>query len=141
MEQRNWCYRYFVASGRFSMPDRAFRHLIFLLRSGALRRCVAVACAVALLAVGFAHSVHHFGASTSTVGIQTDIGSPDNSSDPPQKAPVVLEHCHGCSMIAMTALTQPIAPVRIATEFPIQRLQGATPYPPPAETRPPILVI
>jgi len=123
------------------MVIHVFTRLSSLVPASALRRAVAVVCAVALLTVGFVHSMHHFGAAASAVAIQTDVGSSDDSPDTSQKASLAIEHCHGCTMIAMAALAQPAVPTLIAAKMPVRRFDDKRPHPPVAETPPPISTI
>lgn len=123
------------------MVIRAFTRLNSIVHGLALRRAVAVVCAVALLTIGFAHSVHHFGGAASAVAMQTDVGSSDDSPDTSQKASLAIEHCHGCTMIAMAALAQPAVPTLIAADLPVRRFDENRPYTPVAETPPPISTI
>jgi hypothetical protein len=90
------------------MLASAFRALTSTMRSSVPRRIMAVVCAVALLAVGFAHSVHHFNAPMPIVAMQADLSSLDGFPDTSKTAPTAIEYCHGCSEIAMPPLSQPI---------------------------------
>lgn len=109
-----------------------------MLRGVELRRAVAVVCALALLTIGFAHSINHFGGPVGTVAIQADVAPSDDAPDASKKAPVAVEHCHGCSMIAMTALAPSFGPTSIAADLPVRKFDGKRPHIPVVETPPPI---
>jgi len=130
----------FVAAPQ-AMVIRAFMRLSSIVHGLALRRAVAIVCAVALLTIGFAHSVHHFGGAVSAVAVQADVGTSDDSPDTSKKASLAIEHCHGCTMIAMAALAQPAVPTLIAADIPVRRFDDKRPHPPVAETPPPISTI
>ena len=123
------------------MVVRAFIWLGSIVHGFSLRRAVAVVCAVAFLIISFAHSVHHFGGPVSAVIMQADVGSSDASSDASKKAPITIEHCHGCSMIAMTALAPSVVPTSIAVDLPVRGFDEKRPHTPVAVTRPPIFSI
>ncbi len=124
------------------MVTRAFIRLgLILIGHGlTLRRAVAVLCAAALLTVGFVHSIHHFGGPISAGVLQADVGSSDDSPDTSNKAPVAIEHCHGCSMIAMPVLPPSVVPKLIAADLSVRRFDEKRPYTPVAETPPPISI-
>ncbi|HEY6834192.1 MAG TPA: hypothetical protein VI251_17090 [Pseudolabrys sp.] len=104
------------------------------------RRALAVVCALAFLAVGFAHNIHHFDNSIPTAAIHSDGGSAGDT-DTSKKAPVALEHCHGCSMIAMSAAAQPATASRIPSVFPSSPADEQLSHPPVVEIPPPISLI
>lgn len=122
------------------MVIHAFTRLSSIVHGFTLRRAVAVVCAVAFLTIGFAHSVHHFGGSVSAVVMQADVGSSDDSPDTSKKAPVAIEHCHGCLMIAMAVLPPSVVPKLIAADLPVRRFDEKRPHTPVAETPPPISI-
>src|SRR5262245_55670037 len=84
-------------------------------------RVIALLCAVALLAVSFAHSIDHFSAPAPIVAMHADWGFIDDSPDGSQQAPGAIEHCHGCAMNTMVALAPPILSVTVSTELPLRR--------------------
>jgi hypothetical protein len=112
-----------------------------ILRLPALRRALAAVCAVAFLVVGFAHSLHHFNAMTPAAAYQTGAGVSSDSPDTTKKAAVAVEHCHGCVMIAMAALTPPTLPIPVLSKFSAEIPDHMRPYLPVAEPPPPIFTI
>ena len=109
---------------------------------GAAPRCVvALICALALMTITFAHSVHHFGGPVAAVATQADVGTSDDYPDTSKKASIAIEQCHACSMIAMSALAPSLNPIRIAAEVPLRRFDVSRPHAPVAETPPPISTI
>lgn len=108
------------------------------IRSSVLVRLVAVLCSVALLAVGFAHSVHHLNAPISVVAVQVDTGTSEGSSDIPQKATFAVEHCFGCMTFIFSNLVEQILPHKVPLKLPLRLVDGARPHPPIVEIRPPI---
>ena len=123
------------------MVIRALTRLNSMVHRLALRRAVACVCAIALLSVTFAHSVHHFSGHDSAVIVQADVGSSGYLSDALKKAPIAIEHCQGCSMIAIAVLAPSIFPDRILLDLPVQRFDERRPHPPAVEIPPPILNI
>jgi hypothetical protein len=123
------------------MLASALRPLMSTLRSSAPRRVMAVVCAVALLAVGFAHSIDNFHAPMPIVAMQADLGSFDGFPDTSKTAPGPIEHCHGCSTIALPVLAQPIGPIPMVAKLPAPRLDSVRSHSPLAETPPPIFTI
>lgn len=107
----------------------------------AVRRGIAIACAIAFVLVSFAHGVHHLNGLAPTAVVQVDLGSFDDAPDTSKKAPVTIEHCHGCSMIAMAVLPASIAPRLVATDLPATGFDEKRPHTPVAETPPPIFLI
>jgi len=75
------------------------------------------------------------------VAMQPDAGTADDPPDAPKKLPVVIEHCFGCSMIALADLALPFVPHRIATDLPIRRVEDKRPHSPAVEIPPPIASI
>lgn len=114
---------------------------LMLWTAPAVRRGVAVACAVAFVLVSVGHSVHDFNRLAPTAVVQADLGSFDDAPDTSKKAPVTIEHCHGCSMIAMAVPPASIAPRLIATDLPATGFDEKRPHVPVAETPPPIFLI
>lgn len=123
------------------MVIRALTRLNSIVHGLALRRAVACVCAVALLTVAFAHSVHHFGGPVSAVVVQADVGSSDDLSDALKKASIAIEHCQGCSMIAIAVVAPSIFPDRIPLDLPVRGFDEKRPHPPAVEIPPPILNI
>lgn len=107
-----------------------------LLRSSNLRRVVSIICALTFLAVGFAHAVHHHAEPS-----QVSVSSSDNAPDASKKPGASVEHCHGCSMIAIAVPTAPIILNCVATDPPVVGLDNNRPFTPVAETPPPIVSI
>lgn len=117
------------------------RALVSTIRDSALARLVAVLCAVALLACGFAHSVHQFNTPIPTVAMPADAGTPNDSPDTSKKTSIAIEQCHCCSMIALADLARPFVPHDIAADLPMRRVDEVRPYPPVVELPPPIATI
>ena len=69
-------------------------------RFAALRRFVAGLCMLALLAVGFAHCVHHLNTSLPSAASQV-VDKPDATPEAPYEAGLIVEHCLGCTIIAV----------------------------------------
>ena len=111
------------------------------MRSSVSVRLVAVLCAVALLAVGFAHSVHCLNAPVSIVAVQVDTGTLEGSSDISQKATFALEHCFGCMTFIFANLVEQFLPHRVPLKLPPRLVDEARPHPPIVEIRPPIAAI
>jgi hypothetical protein len=84
-----------------AMPSRASQ--VEILRHAALRRLVAGLCMFALVAVGFAHCVHHLDTSVPTAASQLVVHKSDASSDKPFKADLLVEHCLGCTIVAVVS--------------------------------------
>lgn len=85
-----------------------FRRLTRWLRSVALRRAVAAVCALAILVVGFAHTLHHFDSKAFQAGYEVSfVTGADGSANPEKLSTPHGDHCHGCSMIAV------LGPVRV----------------------------
>lgn len=119
----------------------AIKALKCTVRSSAPAQLMAVLCAVAILAVGFAHNVHHFNAPISIVAVQADTGTVDDATDTSKIVPVVIEHCFGCSMIILVNLAQPFVPHCISSDLPMRRADAERPHPPVVEIPPPIATI
>ncbi len=120
------------------MADYASRRLIRLtLCHSALRRAMALLCVVAVLAVGFAHNLHHFDTALPATAWQSGGSLPDAAPESSKKDPLAVEHCHGCIMIAVIANAEWGAPVRIAAELPFAKTDGLRPHPPAAKSPPP----
>jgi len=87
----------------------------------ALRRAVAILCATAFLAVGFAHSFHHFGTSVLTAAAQSGAEPAAGGLESPNVASSDNVHCHGCAMLA-TLGDEEAAATDVAAEIPLVRL-------------------
>ncbi len=70
-------------------------------RCVALRRPVAVLCMLALVVVGFAHNMHHFDAAIPASASQIGVDRSGARPDPPNKDGIIVEHCLGCTMMAV----------------------------------------
>ena len=81
------------------MPRHASQAAIA--RRAALRRLVAGLCVLALVAVGFAHCIQHLGALTPATASQVDVDKSDALPNSPHKAGLVVEHCLGCTIVAV----------------------------------------
>ena len=81
------------------MPGSALQRAI--LRHATVRRFVAGLCMLALVAVGFAHSVHHLDTSAPPQALQVSVDKTDAAPGSPHKATSVVEHCLGCTIIAV----------------------------------------
>lgn len=123
------------------MTDLALRGLKLWIAAPALRRAIAVVCALAFVLVSFAHGMQHFNSPTPAISIQADLGSQDDGPDTSKKASVAFEHCQGCSMIATLELAPSTMPDRIEGDLPARRFDLRRPHPPFAETPPPIASI
>lgn len=66
-----------------------------------LRRVIAVSCMLAFLTVGFVHSIHHIDAGDPAATRQVDLGGSKSSPEPANKAHLIVEHCLGCTIIAV----------------------------------------
>lgn len=123
------------------MLARAIKALKCKMRGSVPNRLVAVVCAVAILAAGFAHSVHQSNEPMPIVAMQADSGTANDLPDTPKKSPVVIEHCFGCSIIALTDLALSFVPHRIAADLPMRRVDEKRPHSPAVEIPPPITSI
>lgn len=110
-------------------------------RISAPARLMAVLCTVAILTAGFAHSIHQSNALMPIVAMQSDAGTPNDLPDTPKKLPVVVEHCFGCSMIALADVAHPFVPHRITADLPTRRVDRVRPHPSVVEIPPPIASI
>ena len=115
--------------------------LMSTMRNRVPARFVAVVCAVTLLAVGFAHSVHHLNAPVSIVAIQADTGILEDSPDISKKVAIAVEHCFGCMTFIFANLVEQILPHRVPLKLPLRLVDEARPHPPIVEIRPPIATI
>jgi len=122
------------------MRHRAIRLYSLMPDWSALRRAVAILCAVAFLAVGFAHHLHHFGTSaltaTSLSGTEPATGGLDTAND----ASGANDHCHGCTMLA-TLDEETAAATLIAAEIPLFRLNSGPAHRALVEPPPPKVTV
>ena len=123
------------------MLASAIKALKCTMRGSAPFRLMAVVCAVAILAASFAHSVHQSNEPVPMVTIQADAGTANDLPHTPKKSPVVIEHCFGCSTIALVNLDLPFVPHRIAADLPTRRADKVRPHPLVVEIPPPIASI
>ena len=65
-----------------------------------LRRAIVALCVFAFLMVGFAHSVHHLETTPPAASWQLDVDKSGSPAEPAKKA-FVVEHCLGCTIIAV----------------------------------------
>ena len=56
---------------------------------------------LALVAVGFAHCIHHLDTSILATASQVAVDKPDASPDSSYKAGLIVEHCLGCTIVAV----------------------------------------
>jgi len=110
-------------------------------RGSAPARLIAIVCAVAILAVGFAHNVHQLSQPMSIVTVQVDTGAANDLPDTPKNSAVVIEHCFGCSAMALADLALPFIPHRIAADLPMRKIDEKRPHAPAVEIPPPIVTI
>jgi hypothetical protein len=82
-----------------AMPIRGL--VAAILRHAALQRFVAGLCMLALVTVGFEHCVHHFDTSTLPAASQVGIDKSGGGPGSPSKASLMVEHCLGCTIIAV----------------------------------------
>lgn len=115
-----------------------FRRLTGWLRGLALRRAVAAVCAVAIIVVGFAHTLHHFDGKAIQAGYEvSSVTGADGSADPEKLSAPQGDHCHGCSMIAVLGQVR-ILDVPTKSEDVLTVLLGLHPRLVTFETPPPI---
>ena len=124
-----------------TMGIRALTRFNLMMRRVVLRRAIAGICVLALLTIGFAHSIHHFGGPVATVTMHAEVGPSDDAPDDSKKAPVTVEHCHGCSMIAMAVLAPAVVPSYTPADLSARKFDGNRPHTPVTETPPPIASI
>jgi hypothetical protein len=104
----------------------------------ALRGVIAGLCVCAFLVVGFAHSLHHFGtASTAAVAWQAGIDRSDESPNSSDKAAVVVEHCLGCTIIAVLPNDDDGVSVSFRTVLPFTTIDRTRPHSVAVELPPP----
>jgi hypothetical protein len=115
------------------------RRLAALLSRLAFRRTVAAVCAVAFLTVGVAHALGHCDHGAVPAGYELTSGAADEAPEPAKSASV--EHCHGCSMVAVMGDAPTLPAGLVGPVFRGVRLDGIRPHPPSAENPPPITAI
>lgn len=79
-------------------------------------RMIAVVCALSFLIVSFTHTLQHYQTASATPSHELSFSTGDNSSVPAEQAALLVEHCHGCSMIASVLDVTAIAIVETASE-------------------------
>jgi hypothetical protein len=126
-----------MVSRRLVLVEPVNRSLTAILRLPAMRRAIAAVCAVAFLFVGFAHSLHHFDATTPAVLYQAAASSGDTSLDSTEKAAPAVHHCHGCVMVAIAAPGQPAAAIPLSPNRVAGGFDSVRQHPPLAEKPPP----
>jgi len=115
-----------------------FRRLTEWLRGLAFRRAVAAVCALAILVVGFAHTLHHFDGKVIQAGYEvSSVTGADGSADPEKLSASHGDHCHGCSMIAVLGQAR-VLDVPTKSEDVPTVLMGLHPRSVTFETPPPI---
>src|SRR5262245_8717583 len=103
----------------------------------AARRGIAIFCAISLVLVSWAHTVHHLNGPTPNAVIQADLSSVDDGSNTPKSAALTVEYCLGCSMVAVSSFSPWFTPELAAADLPVPRFNEYRPHPPLAETPPP----
>jgi hypothetical protein len=103
----------------------------------AVRRWIAILGAIAIVWVSFAHCIHHLNGSMPDAGAQADLLSVDDAPNTPKSAALTVEHCLGCSMIAVASFLASFTPELTATDLPVPRLNEYRAHPPLADTPPP----
>lgn len=78
------------------------QELTALRNRAALRRVLAVVCAIAFLIVSFAHGVQHGVAGSAEGGYEVSLTGPDGG-EPPHSTDAAHSggHCHGCVMLGI----------------------------------------
>jgi hypothetical protein len=104
-------------------------------------RIIALVCVLALLTNGLTHSITCSGGLSSTIASLTGSDTSGDLPDSSKRASIATDHCIGCSMMVIAASVQPVVPDRIAADLPVRRFDEKRPYPPAAETPPPISTI
>ena len=105
----------------------------------ALRRLIAVGCALAFLLVGFGHTAGHAEAAVPVMASQAGGESSGESPKGPAKMDDIgIDQCHGCAMVGIPVAAAAAPLGRIETAYPANKAVSLRPYPPTAETPPPI---
>lgn len=109
-----------------------------LMRVSALRRFVALACALAFLAVSFAHLVHHVDFVSEAPAVELSVVSVDATGDAQDdtKKTSSVEHCHGCMLLAIVVAELPgLADTGVSVVddqlLPPRSILRSAEYPPP----------
>lgn len=106
----------------------------------ALRRVFVVSLAVVFFAVGFAHVLQHLDVPVSTIALQAETGPADDVPDE-MKKPLLVEHCFGCTMMAILVNGNPVVAFSTVSGLAPQLVSDVKPHIPSAVTRPPIVLI
>lgn len=116
---------------------RASPNLLMIQRgSRVLRMWIAAVCAIALVIVNVAHVYGHAVQPLSSVTSQLDNSVPDSGNDFPDASGAV-DHCHGCTLIAVNA-TAPVVVLSVIESAPVPSLSGVyIPTPTSTDTPPP----
>ena len=105
----------------------------------AFRRAVAMLCALAFLAVGFAHIAQHLDAGSHSAVSQVGGGADDDAK--PAKDANAIEHCHACTMVAVFVDFQSMPRIPSIADRQVLTTDTIRPHVPLAETPPPIAAI
>jgi hypothetical protein len=102
---------------------------------------LSLVCALAFLVVTTAHVFHHAEPAIASVAVEISLsGDTDRAPEPLTKKSAVIEHCHGCVMLAVVEAPPAELPV-LVSERPSTRTVSAHAYSRPAENPPPIAAI
>src|SRR5262245_59434945 len=113
----------------------------FLHRS-ALRRVVAMFCALALVMMSLADAVHHLTDANSQAPYQVSTSFTNGAPDSLPAAPAAaVNHCHGCLATGIMVVAQPAVSAIVLPDRFTPRVDGVRPHPPTTETPPPRLTI
>lgn len=99
---------------------------------------MALICAVAFLAISFAHNIHDFDVATPGDVIATKADTFVISFDNTKKAPIGATHCHACEIIAVASIGPAPIDHLIRAEIPGFRAVHSTSRAPVVEIPPPI---
>jgi len=112
------------------------RRLAWPLSTAIWRQAVALLCALAVLAVGFVHEIEHVAQMTTAASEQVSTAPTGTTPDLP-KPPAAVQHCHGCTMVAVAVVAEQALPVLPAanlspgpTAFVRESLRALDPPPP-----------
>lgn len=86
------------------------RRLASPLSTSIRRQAVALLCAFAILAAGLAHEIEHLTQMASAASEQMSTAPTGTTPDPP-KLPATVQHCHGCTMVAVAVVAEQPLPV------------------------------
>lgn len=90
---------------------------------------------LALVAVGFAHCVHHLNTSLPAAASQVD--KPDSKPEAPYEAGLTVEHCLGCTIVAVMPSNDCNLPVDCALSAGIAKVDVVRPHDLSLELPPP----